>query len=248
VIGKLRILTLSALAVCAVGVAFSTAASAHEFLVCQEGGSEKFESSLCAKVGGGEKWSYLAIASGKSFQTEGKITATKLESTIGSAKVIISCEDRIPTFSKITLEPKGEDKTVLTLEKCTIATVSKGKAETNSNCTVSTEGEAAGTIKLSIPSLLVNGKGGGPEDELNLTTSKAEILIKGAACTLKGSYPLEGSSVCSISEAEVGLLEHELQCGPSGSKADLKKNPVGLLSSLPVGINGTGAGSTWYAT
>jgi hypothetical protein len=247
---QIRILGLSTLAVLAVGVAMSASASAHEFLVCQEGGTEHFESNLCAKKGGSEKWSHLPIAAGKSFEVEGKGGISKLEGTLKyndserePAKAVIECESELV---KVTLEPKGEAKTTITLAKCVAYFVSRGtRVAEVAECKVRTAGEAAGTIKITGSDLIVTGKGGGAEDEIKLGTPPRLYL---AVCPSEGSYKgVEGSTICSLSEAELGLAEHELRCSSSGSSLDLGEKPVGLISAAEVKIVGTGAGSSWYA-
>jgi len=240
------LIMLSMLAVFAFSAAAAASASAHEFKVCQEGGTEHFEEHLCSKVGGGEKWSYLPIAAGKSFEVEGTSGISKLEGTVGGQKVIIECSTDV---AKVTLEPAGATKGSILFSGCKISSVTKGK-KTLLKCVVNSVGEPAEKIKLSFLDALVTGKGGGPEDEFKPTVAEkpfVEIETSGAECALVAKTPVTGTTICQLPEAEVGLAEHEIECSPSGSSLKLGTAAAGFFSAVKVKIVGTGAGWSWYA-
>lgn len=244
---RIRIMLLSLLAVFAISAVAAASASAHEFLVCQETGTEKYTEHLCSTKNETGKWSFAAIAAGKSFEVEGTSGVSKLEGTIGGQKVIIECSTDV---TKVTLEPAGATKGTITFSGCKIFSVTKGK-KTLLKCVVNSVGEAAEKIKLTFLDVLVTGKGGGPEDEFKPAVAEkpfVEIETSGAECALVAKTAVTGTTICQLPEAEVGLVEHEIECSPSGSSLKLGATAAGFFSAAKVKIVGTGAGWSWFAT
>lgn len=246
-LSRLRVILLSLLAVFAITAVASSSASAHEFLVCQEAGTEKYTEHLCSAKSETGKWSFAAIAAGKSFEVEGTSGVSKLEGTIGGQKVIIECSTDV---TKVTLEPAGATKGTITFSGCKIFSVTKGK-KTLLKCVVNSVAEAAEKIKLTFLDVLVTGKGGGPEDEFKPAVAEkpfVEIETSGAECALVAKTAVTGTTICQLPEAEVGLVEHEIACSPSGSSLKLGATAAGFFSAAKVKIVGTGAGWSWFAT
>jgi hypothetical protein len=237
---------LSLLAVFAISAVAAASASAHEFLVCQEAGTEKYTEHLCSAKSETGKWSFAAIAAGKSFEVEGTSGVSKLEGTVAAQKVSIECSADV---AKVTLEPAGATKGTITFSGCKISSVTKGK-KTLLKCVVNSVGEAAEKIKFPFLDLLVTGKGGGPEDEFKPAVAGEPLVTietSGAECALVAKTAVKGTTICQLPEAEVGLVEHEIECSPSGSSLTLGTAAAGFFSSVKVKIVGTGAGWSWFA-
>jgi hypothetical protein len=238
VIRQIRILGLSILTVFAVGAVTSAAASAHEFFVCQEGGTEKFEEHLCSKTGESGKWSYLPIAAGNGFTGEGKGGVAKLEGTLFTVRVIISCTSDSFTGK---VEAAGASKATITFSGCSLSQVVKNVKTALSTCTV------PNITTKPLTDTLITGKGLGPEDEFKPETGTifAEFDITGAGCALKKlANRVEGKQTCSLPEAVVGRVEHELVCSPSGGSLELDKKPASFFGAATVkAVNGSAWGA-----
>jgi hypothetical protein len=110
------------LAVFAFGAIASASASAHEFKVCQEKGTEEYTEHLCSTKVAGGKWSFEPIAAGNSFEVEGISGVSKLEGEIAGGKVIIECPNDVFTGS---IEPAGKTKGKVIFEGCKVSEVKK---------------------------------------------------------------------------------------------------------------------------
>jgi len=176
------------------------------FSVCREGGTEKYENHSCAKTIETGKWSFLPVEKAEKYAFEGTSGVSKLESAIGVTAVIIECKK---DNTKGELESGGRAKdVVITYEECKLFTVAKHiKAVTK--CSV----HNITTNKLN--EFLVQGRDSGPEDEVEPETGTAVATVTVEGCSLESENKVTGKQTCSLPEATVGLVEHELVCSPT---------------------------------
>ena len=177
------------------------------FWLCREGGTEKYENHLCAKKIEAGKWSFLPVEKAEKYAFEGTSGVSKLEGTLAGLRTIIECKKDEITGE---LESGGRTKNVvITYKECKLFTVSK-YIKTLTSCTVPN----ISTSKLN--DFLVMGKGVGPEDEFEPAegTTFATVTVEG--CSLESKEKVTGKQICQLPEATVGLVEHELECSPSG--------------------------------
>jgi hypothetical protein len=223
---RLKVLLVSLLAVLAISAVASGSASAHGFWICKEGGTEKYTEHLCKTKAETGKWSYLPVEGAEVFKFEGTSGVSKLESTLSGTRVIIECKK-----DKITgeLEAGGKTKnTVIVYEECKLFTVAK-YIKTLTTCVVPN----ITTSKLN--DLLVTGKGIGPEDEFEPAEAGgpfAKVVVEG--CALTSTESVLGKQICQLPEATVGLVEHELECSPSGGALTFGGKPASYYGSALV--------------
>ena len=212
------------------------------FWICKEGGTEKYENHLCAKKGETGKWSFAPIAAGETFATEDTDDET-ITFYIFGIPVLSICRTSSTTGK---VEPAGSTKVTNTLTECKSFTISKQKKE-ELKCVVNSPGEPGGTIKFAYDGRLIMGKGIGPEEELKPAVAGKpffEIETSGAECAIAGTAKIEGATVCSLPEATVGKVEHEMICSSSGSNLMSGGKPASYTTSEKLKLAN---GWTWGA-
>jgi len=243
---QVRLLGLSMLAVSAVGVVMSASASAHAYFVCKEGGTEKYETSLCAKKQETGKFSFLPVEKAETYKVEGKssgiIEVENMEPAfLGNPRTGIECKK-----DKLVGEiGAGESKRdVFTFEECALYLAQSHRRIAQNNCSV------PNIPSTDLKSSLITGTGSGPEDEFEPEsgTTMFEITLTGGQCVWAGKYSLTGKQSCSLPEGFAGKVEHEIVCSPTGSSLDFQavpsNGPAKLFMDTTVKLS---AGSAWGA-
>lgn len=233
---QIRILGLSMLAVFAAGVVMSASASAHAFVVCTEGGTEKYSEHVCGNKTETGKWSFLPVEGTTSHTVEGKNGLMKLENT----------DTSFPNNPRTGLEctkgnlsgaigAGGQSKQdAFTFEQCSMYRVQSHR-RTQVACTVQ-------TIKTEkLKSELITGTGSGPEVKFEPELGGDIFDISVTGCSLEGIYKLSGTQTCALPESSVGKLEHEIVCSPPGSSLSFQGEPAKLFVDTAVKLEGTAA-------
>jgi hypothetical protein len=251
VIRQIRTLGLGVLAVLAVGVAMSASASAHEFFVCREGGTTKYENDLCAKKTETGKFSFLPVEGAEKYTVEGTSGTAKLETKhiygIGIGEVIECNKDVFA--GEITAEGvgKGESR----FSECKWYEVSKERGKKLiSGCTVP-------NLTFDVTDKLITGQDSGVEDEFTPQSGEAFVKYEIDGCALEGSYELKESETeilpakqklkgmdCALPEAAAGKVEHEIVCTSSGDHLSFQANPASFYSTEAVKL---ASGVPWAA-
>jgi hypothetical protein len=111
-----------------------------------------------------------------------------LETTLGSAKVLIECQEAVGPTKGNVLEEKGKSKFELQLKNCSALEANgTGRPAFLTGCTVATI-TLKGTGELT-------GAEGQPADEVKGSEEKeglGNLSLSGGSCTLAGSYPIRG--------------------------------------------------------
>jgi hypothetical protein len=223
-------------------VVASASASAHTFVVCTEGGTEKYETNLCAKKKETGKFSFLPVEGTKTYTVEGKSSGViKLENNWGGLNegTRTGLECKKSKFSgKIEKEGKSKED-VFTFQECALYLVS-GHRRIQPLC------EVPNIITAKLKSALITGTGSGPEDQLEPEVGGNIFTIEIRGClAFEGQYELSGKQTCSLPEATVGLVEHEIVCSPPGSSLTFGYSPgtasAKLFMDTTVKLNGTAA-------
>jgi hypothetical protein len=247
---QIRMLGLSALAVFAVSVVVSASASAHTYVVCKEGGTEKFTEHLCSTKGETGKWSWAAVTGAETFKVEGTSGVIKLENE-AFGKALIECKKDSFT-GEITAGGVGSGAN--TFSECAWYEIGTERHKNHiSSCTIP-------NLFFNVTDKLVSGEGFGTEEEFNATGAEGtfvEFKVEGAGCILKGVYKLKQTEVeilpakqifkgevCALPEAAVGKVEHEIVCSSSGSHLTFNGRPAGLSSTETVKLV---SGASWAA-
>ncbi|MGO9760483.1 MAG: hypothetical protein ACLP1Q_04385 [Solirubrobacteraceae bacterium] len=226
------------LAVFAFSAIASASASAHNFTICREGGTEKYETNKCAKKSETGKFSILPVEGTEVYKVTSTSGASKLEGTLAGVKVVIECKKDKDTGE---IEKEGKSKnTVLTYEECELAQVVKHVKEKLTACTVA-------NIKTNaLKDVLITGKGAGPEEELEPESGTvfATIEVGGASCALVSKETVTGKQICALPEAAVEQASHELVCSPSGGSLEFGKKPASYFGTDTVTLEN---GAAWDA-
>jgi hypothetical protein len=247
VIRQIRILGLSMLAVFAVGVVASASASAHQFFVCRQGGTEKYANNQCANKLETGQFSFLPVEGTEIYSVEGTGGVSKIETTYplggNPYRTLMECKK-----TKLTgkIEPEGKSSnTALALEECALYLVYlHGHSKRLEGC------EVPNHISKPLKGGLVTGTGSGPEDQLEPQsgTTIFEFEVGRFNCILSGSYNVTGKQTCSLPESSVGKPEHEIACSPpGGSSLQVSGQPANLFLGTTAKLGGTAAGSAWGA-
>lgn len=237
----------------------------YEFYRCKKvaAGTGRYTTKECKTTGAPEEWEWKNFAAGETAVASGTSGVSKLESELGGLKTVIECgEDE---FSG-EVEPAGANKGKVTFKLCKLyevkttgstAPLNRTKVEL---CTVP-------NITFNFTSKLVRGQGlgpapggpeWGPELEFNGTLAN-EVFVEvelGAGCPgllKEAKEPAkqhevevrEGvtsvhykGQVCSLPEAAVGKLEHEIVCTSSGSHLTFAGKPAYFFSTDKVHLAG----------
>jgi hypothetical protein len=208
---QIRLSGLGMLIVFAVGMAMSGSASAHEFFVCREGGTEKYETSVCAKKIETGKFSFLPVEGTKTYAVEGTNNGViKLENAVTGNNPRASFECKKSQFNG-TIEKEGKSKDdTLILQECALY-LTQSHRRTRTSCVVP-------NIETNpLKGELLTTTGSGPEDKLKAESGSTLFMITINSCTFEGRYELTGEQSCSLPEGAVGKQEHEIVCSPTGS-------------------------------
>jgi hypothetical protein len=252
VIRQIKTLGLGVLAVFAVGAVMSASASAHAFVVCREGGTTKYQNNLCAKKVETGKFSFLPVEGAEKYKVEDTSSTIKLEGEFfgGELKTIMEC--KLVFSGEIVAGGigKGED----TLSECKLYELTKERKEnllTGVDCTIP-------NTLFNVEDKVVTGQGSGPEEEINSTGGEktfAQIDVSGGSCPLRGDYELKESEVeilpskqiaagmvCSLPEAGVGKVEHEIVCSGTGSHLRMSGVAASFVTTETVKLSD---GASW---
>jgi hypothetical protein len=254
---EIRMLGLSVLAVCAVGVVASASASAHAYFVCKEGGTEKYTEHLCGTKSETGKWSWIEVTA--PLKVEGTSGTSKLEGEVAGVKTSIACQKDVLSgeIGKARTLGRGQyGEGEFTFSECKLYEVNKTHESTLlTACSVP-------NIAFKVRDQLVTGQGFGPEEEFRSRTGVEELFVvvkvQGSECSLKGSYNVEDNEgaevsiggqifsgmVCALPEAAVGKVEHEIVCPSSGSHLTFNAKPASFVSTETVKLAG---GPAWAA-
>ena len=124
------------------------------------------------------------------------------------------------------------------MKNCKLYTVSKDVKTWQSSCVVPN----IATHKLN--DLLINGKGIGPEDEFVPETGTAFATVTIESCSLESKEEVFGKQICQLPEATGGLVEHEIECSPTGGSLTFGGEPASYYGTALVKLTN---GWTWGA-
>jgi hypothetical protein len=137
----------------------------------------------------------------------------KMETTIAGLSVSVQCEEDVTSGGEI--KTKGESKGNIEFKNCFVIKLNKGSREFLTACTVGEPVIAEFKDQLTEHSI-DEYKGAGAEETF------VELKIKGESCSIKGTYKVKGSQICSTPESEFEKVIHESICTPAGSKLKQK--------------------------
>jgi hypothetical protein len=155
----------------------------------------------------------------------------QLEGTVAKSTIATTCQgDLLPSAGNV-IEERGKLKVKIEFKACTVVSINKGVVENLPKCRVkggefamTAEGELTGAGELTI-----KPKSGEP-----LVTLTIEEVSGGGACTLTGTYKVEGSQVCTLPHFEVQAAVVALACNPAGGKVKLGGESARLYTTVAI--------------
>ena len=151
---------------------------------------------------------------------------------------MIECTKNELVKGKNFIEPEGKSTGEITLSSCTLYHIHSIKESLAASCEVP-------TLKFAYKDLLIVGPGGLIEDEFKPAVGENffTIEIKGANCTLKGTFETKGAFVASLGD-EGGVLKtsHELVFASTGSKIKFGKEPLSFTNRISIEL---ADGASW---
>jgi hypothetical protein len=155
----------------------------------------------------------------KSFEGGLWYNVSKIESTLGAAKVSIECYSSDITGK---LKAEGESEGEIKLARCYVFEITAANRRPNllEGCKVKVVNNV-----LESTGKLINGAAGfGAEDEVVGKKAGEEfgkVKVEGATCGVTGESALKGKEFCTMPDGEVELPFHFEGCLPPGSKMKL---------------------------
>jgi uncharacterized Zn ribbon protein len=215
---KVKLALLGMLAVYAVSLAASAAASAatQGYWDCQKVGTStgRWNNSHCTARGGTEEWATKGLTGTETKGIEGTSSISILAGTILGKAITIEClKDIIVKGKNSVLKAGGASEAEIVFRECKLFI--EGKL--SGVCTVP-------DITLKVNDQLIHNAKGEIEDEFTPTKAEevfVEIKIEGAECALKGTFKVKGKQICEFPNASQSLVTHQIVCKPAGSTLTL---------------------------
>jgi hypothetical protein len=244
---RIRLILLSALAVCAVSaVASASALAASEYHICKSNKAGKYQTNKCNTLAGVKEFEFEKLVSPAKEKIEGTGGVTVLEGYLSGYRDAIECKK---SGFKGEIESEGASGSEeVKLEECgDLLLIENHQAPKKTTCEV-------GNLYFSVKSQLVSGNGSGPEYEIKPASGGTVLLeseFTGASCTwvVPKRFKVEVKAanegiVCAFPEYAVGKEEHEVSCSSTddGSLSSFGK-PLSFTNVEKVKLS---SGVGWY--
>jgi hypothetical protein len=172
---------------------------------------------------------------GKAAKEEVTVTSktAELESVVGALKIKITCQEDYGTPATNAIEGEGKSKFEINFRNgCILWEISKaGSKVLLSACKVKEPIIAKGE------DLLV-GPAGFPQEEFKEKGKEAFAIIEitGGTCAIANTLEVKGTAKCSLPEAAVDQVVHEISCQAEGEELKLGAEPAFFYSEEQVSL------------
>jgi hypothetical protein len=242
---RIRLILLSALAVCAVSaVASASALAASEYHICKSNKAGKYQTNKCNTLAGVKEFEFEKLVSPAIEEIKGTGGVAVFEGYVGGLRDAIECKK---SGFKGGIESEGASGSEeVKLEECgDLLLIENHQAPKKSPCEV-------GHLYFSVKSQLVSGSGSGPEYEIKPASGGTLLLeaeLTGVNCVMQKHYRIEVSKehsgiVCALPEYAVGKEEHEVSCSSTGDGSlSSHEKPLSFTNVEKVKLS---SGVGWY--
>ena len=243
---QIRLILLSALAMCAVSaVASASALAASEYHICKSNKAGKYQTDKCNTLAGVKEFEFEKLVSPAREKIEGTGGVALFEGHLDGFRVAIECK-KSGLKGEIAAEG-ASDEEAFTLEECgnLLLVTNPHQAPTKSTCFVA-------ALLVRVKSQLVSGEGIGPEYEIKPPERGSRLLLdaelSGANCVMGKQFRIEVSKensgiVCALPEYAVGKEEHEVSCSSTGDESLVFGGKASFTNVEKVKLS---SGAGWY--